>query len=116
MSITYPNSVWGIERDKLISRSKVILNFHHFNSHIFEIVRVFYLLTNSKAVIGEVSQSTSIDKIFLDAIEPAPYDKLVEACKRLVNNKSERRSLEIRGFDIFSNNLQTNYISKLVNH
>ena len=106
--------LYGKERDDLIARSKVILNFHHYNSHIFEIVRVFYLLTNSKAVVGEVSESTSIDKIFLDCIKSAPYEGLVDACKRLVNDKSERHLLESKGFDLFSKIIQKNYTSQLI--
>lgn len=106
--------VYGKERDDLIARSKVILNFHHYNSHIFEVVRVFYLLTNSKAVVGEVSESTSIDKIFLDCIKPAPYDGLVNACKRLVNDKSERHLLESKGFDLFSKIPQKDFTSKII--
>lgn len=106
--------LYGKERDDLIARSKVILNFHHYNSHIFEIVRVFYLLTNSKAVVGEVSESTIIDKIFLDCIKAAPYDGLVNACKRLVNDKSERHLLESKGFDLFSKIPQKDFTSKII--
>ena len=106
--------VYGKERDDLIARSKVILNFHHFNSHIFEIVRVFYLLTNSKAVVGEVNETTSIDKNFLDCIKPASYDELVNACKVLINDKSERHLLESKGFDLFSKIPQIVLISKII--
>ena len=106
--------VYGKERDDLIARSKLILNFHHYNSHIFEIVRVFYLLTNSKAVVGEVSESTSIDQIFLDCIRPAPYDGLVKACKRLVDDKGERHLLESKGFDLFSKIPQRDYTYQLI--
>ncbi len=34
--------VFGEERDKLIARSKVVLNMHQFDAQIFEVVRVFY--------------------------------------------------------------------------
>lgn len=106
--------VYGKERDDLIARAKVILNFHHYNSHIFEVVRVFYLLTNSKAVVGEVGKSTSIEQIFLDSIRAAPYDGLVEACKSLVKNDTERRLLEHKGFETFSRFLQTDCTAKMV--
>jgi len=39
--------IYGQERDHWIERSKVVLNHHYYESQIFEIVRVFYLLTNS---------------------------------------------------------------------
>ena len=71
-------------------------------------------MTNSKAVVGEVNESTTIDKIFYDSIKAAPYEGLVKACKRLVNNKSERDSLESKGFDLFSKVLQKDYISQII--
>lgn len=106
--------VYGKERDDLIARSKVVLNFHHYNSHIFEVVRVFYLLSNSKAVVGEVNDSTSIDKTFLNCIKAAPYKGLVNACKILVNDKTERVLLENKSFDVFSKIPQADNISKLI--
>ena len=101
-TFTYPNAVWGVARDNLISRSKIILNLHHYESHIFESVRVFYLLTNKKAVVGEINKSTFISEVFFKCIEPAPYEKLVETCKRLTYNEQERISLEKIGYDILS--------------
>jgi len=44
--------VYGAERDELISRSKIVINIHNYDTHIFESVRVFYLLTNSIPVVG----------------------------------------------------------------
>lgn len=108
--------MYGKERDDLVARSKVILNFHHYNSHIFEVVRVFYLLTNAKAVVGEVSESTSIDQIFLDCIKATPYEGLVSACKRLVNDESERNLLESKAFNLFSNIPQRNLTSQLIQY
>ena len=52
--------VYGRERDKLIARSKIVLNMHHYSSQIFEIVRVFYLLTNRKAVVAECNARDAI--------------------------------------------------------
>jgi hypothetical protein len=114
MNVKAVFGVYGKERDDLIARSKVILNFHHYNSHIFEVVRVFYLLSNAKAVVGEVSESTSIDKIFLDSIKPTLYSDLVIACKKLVNEDSERHFLENKGFETFSKFPQSNYTTQLI--
>lgn len=86
--------VYGPERDALISRAKVVLNLHFYSSEIFEIVRVFYLMTNSKAVVAEVNESTSIDNCYLNGIYPSPYGQLVDSCIRLVRDDRLRAELE----------------------
>lgn len=86
--------LYGEERDKLISRAKVVLNLHHYNSEIFEIVRVFYLMTNSKAVVGEVNKSTSVEPCYLEGIYPSSYDQLVDSCIKLVKDDKLRMDLE----------------------
>lgn len=86
--------VYGDERDKLISRSKVVLNLHFYNSQIFEVVRVFYLMTNAKAVVGEAGPNTSIDEAYARGIHIGDYDGLVQACVSVAANDDMRRALE----------------------
>ncbi len=93
---------YGDERDALIARAKVILNVHYYESKIFEIVRVSYLLTNHKAVVAEVGAETDMDPIFRDAVAGVPYDHLVETCAALVVDDLRRTRLEQRGFEIMS--------------
>lgn len=88
--------VYGKERDAWIERSKLVLNFHFYDSQIFEIVRVFYLLTNAVAVVGEVNESTSIDAMCKEGIHAVQYDELVKGCIEVVNNENLRKSLEVR--------------------
>jgi hypothetical protein len=90
--------VYGAERDALIGRSKVVLNMHYYDSSIFEIVRVSYLLANRKAVVTECHAGTEIDADMQDAVVPAPYDRLVDACVELVGDSRLREALEQRGF------------------
>lgn len=90
--------VYGAERDALISRSKVVLNMHYYDSSIFEIVRVSYLLANRKAVVSECHGGTEMDVDMQDAVAPAHYDRLVDACVDLVGNLRSRAVLEQRGF------------------
>jgi len=94
--------VYGTERDRLISRAKIVLNVHHYNSKIFEIVRVFYLMTNSKAVVSEVGEDTAIDRQYAAGIWPAKYDELVTACLKLLADDQLRRDLEKRALEAIS--------------
>lgn len=88
--------VYGPERDEWIARSKLILNVHFFNTQIFEIVRCFYLMINSKAVVAEVDHNTSIDPAYRAGVRAVPYGTIVDECIRLCKDIDERKSLELR--------------------
>jgi hypothetical protein len=94
--------VYGAERDALIARAKVVLNMHYYDSSIFEIVRVSYLLANRKAVVAECHPGTEIEPELREAVRAVPYEGLVEACLDLVRNDGARAALEARGHVIFA--------------
>ncbi|PSR33092.1 MAG: hypothetical protein C7B46_11430 [Sulfobacillus benefaciens] len=91
-------NVWGPQRDELISRAKVVLNMHYYPTHIFEIVRVSYLLANHKAVVTECDPDTEIEDDLRDAVYAVPYGDLVEAICWLLAHPEERERLSMRGF------------------
>ena len=107
--------IYGNERDELIARSKVVLNHHFYKSEIFEIVRVFYLLSNAMAVVGEVNSTTSIEQIYKDAICATPYEGIVESCETLCRDDSLREELSSRGFEIISKFPQSSFTNDLLN-
>ena len=78
-----------------------------FIADIFEIVRISYLLANSKAVVSEYGENTVIEDEFLDAILLADYSDLVTACSELVHDQEKRRYYENRGFSIMSSRDET---------
>ena len=78
-------NAYSTERDGWIARSKVVINMHFFDAQIFEVVRVFYLLSNGVPVVGEVNgQTTHIENRFADGIVAAPYGDLVDVAEQLV--------------------------------
>lgn len=91
--------VYGRERDELIARSKIVLNAHYYATNLFEIVRMSYLLANSKAVVSEVSPDMGG---YAEAVAAFPADRLVEGCLALLRDDEARRELERRGFEYFS--------------
>jgi hypothetical protein len=92
---------YGEVRDRLIGASKVVLNLHYYDTQIFEVIRVFYLLTNAVAVVAEVNASTSIDPAYRDGTRAVPYEGLVDACVEAVATRAWR-DLEGRGFAAIS--------------
>jgi hypothetical protein len=106
---------YGKDRDQLIARSKLVLNHHFYKSEIFEIVRVFYLLSNAVAVVGEVNDTTSIEETFKNAICATPYEELVSCCKKLLLNSAYREDVGKNGFEVISKRPQSIFTAKLIN-
>jgi hypothetical protein len=98
--------VYGKDRDSWVQRSKLILNHHFYKSEIFEIVRVFYLMTNSIAVVGEVNDSTSINDMCRAGVYTQKYENLSAACLELSKDTDLRRSVESKAFDSISRHPQ----------
>jgi hypothetical protein len=108
--------VHGSERDSYISRAKVVLNMHYYKEvSVFEMVRVFYLMTNSKAIVGEVGPMTTINPIYLPGIQASLYENLVENCELLVKNDSIRKALETKAHETIMKYPQEDFIRELEN-
>ncbi len=90
--------VYGAERDGLIARSKLILNVHFYESKVFEVVRVSYLLANGKAVVTEPSPDLGR---LAGAVAVFEYDGLVQGCLNFLANEEARRLLELRARMLF---------------
>ncbi len=106
--------LYGQERDSLIARSKIILNLHYYDSKIFKIIRVFYLMSNSKAVVSEVSSGTHINPIYLDGFYSASYENLISACKTLLADEEARQEIENNAFATISKYPQSEFTKPLL--
>jgi hypothetical protein len=106
--------VYGAERDRWIERSKLVLNMHHYDTGIFEIVRVFYLLTNAVPVVGEVNESTVIDPFFRDAVAAVDYAHLVDTCATLARDEDARQALALRGRQRLESRPQSSFFQPLL--
>ncbi len=100
-------NTYGYERDEFIEKSKVVLNLHYYNSHIFEIIRVFYLLSNSIAVISEVNDTTHIEPRILSGLYSSNYDGLVSACNKLVQDEVLRSEIQDSSFEAMKQSPQS---------
>ena len=103
--------VYGRDRDELIARSKLILNIHFYDAKVFEIVRVSYLLANSKAVVTECGSHNLEDEGLTNAVLVCPYESLVDGCLALLQHEEERLKLETRGFHWFSQRKESDILS-----
>lgn len=104
--------VYGAERDALISRAKVVLNLHFYETSIFEMVRVSYLLANRKAVVAECHSLTEVEDDMRVAAVLVPYGHLVAACVQLVNAPLRREAVETRAFETISRREEPRYLAE----
>jgi hypothetical protein len=83
---------------------------HFYDSRLFEIVRVSYLLANRKCVVSETGADRAIEQQFEPGIAFSPYDKLAETCITLLRNHDARRDTAEAGFARIKALPQTEYL------
>ncbi len=103
--------VYGDARDELIARSRIVLNVHFYETQVFEIVRVSYLLANSKAVVTEHSPDLGSLR---NAVAAFPYDSLAEGCLSLLRDEARRHALESKAFELFSQLSEAHILSEAI--
>ena len=101
LSVRHLFNVYDDERDQAIASARIVLNLHFYEDSIHEIVRTSYLLANRAAVVSECNASTEIDDDMREAVLAVPYEDIVSACVRLINNPQEREQLGLKGYEIF---------------
>jgi hypothetical protein len=93
--------LYGPERDAFIARAKIVLNVHYYESKVFEIVRVSFLLANQKCVVSELGQDEVLEAMFREGIRFVPYDSLAQTCFDLLERPQQRHELAAKGFAAF---------------
>jgi len=79
--------VYGDERDRIIARSKMVLNLHFYELQLFESVRVSYLLNNRRLVVSESSPECPYEGF----PTMVAYEHLVDTCIDLLSDDARRR-------------------------
>lgn len=82
--------VYGPARDALYARAKIVLNTHFYDTKIFEIVRVSYLLANGVFVISEHCADAEEAARFAGAVVFTDYDDIVPTCLYYLAEAEER--------------------------
>jgi hypothetical protein len=103
LSSVFAYRLYGAYRDSLIARSKIVLNIGSCEyGMIFEIVRVSFLMANSKAVISDFWTESYIEQDIPDGVIFSRPETLVQACEALLADDKRRIQMEHRGFECIS--------------
>ena len=84
VNLKYLNGVYGADRDRFIEKSKVVLNLHLYESQIFELVRVNYLMHNKVCLLTEINKSTKIEEDLKELFVCSPRERLASAALDLL--------------------------------
>lgn len=104
------DSSYAAQRDALISRSKIVLNIHFYESKLFEIIRVSFLLANGVCVVSEDGNDYALETPYHGGIAFAPYEELADVCVGLLANTSLRETIAQTGFKRFSQRSQADAV------
>jgi hypothetical protein len=106
--------VYGNERDKLIARSKIVLNIHFYEAKVFEVVRVSYLLANQRFVVSERGCNSVEEAMFSEGVVFAEYNDLVKICLDFLSRSEDRRRIAKAGFELMSQRSETDYLKTVI--
>jgi tetratricopeptide (TPR) repeat protein len=106
--------VYGEDRDRLVARSRIVLNMHYYGAKVFEIVRVSYLLANRRVVVSERGCHPEEEAPFEAGVAFAPYEGLVDRCLELLARPDERYLIAEAGFQAISARPETEYLRNAV--
>lgn len=110
----YRHSVYGLERDDLIARAKIVLNVHYYENAPFEIFRCAHLMANSKCIISEFGADPDIERRYYKSIDFCNYDEIPSQCEELLGNATLRETYETGGFLQFSSYPQIDFLKPVL--
>jgi hypothetical protein len=102
--------VYGMRRDRLVARAKIVINIHFYESKIMEIIRLSHLMANKKFIVSERGNDQIMERPFEEGMVFSDYDSLVETCLHYLEKPSERNRIAASGFEIFSANKQADFL------
>lgn len=114
LNLVIANQSYGEERDKLLSRSKMVLNLHNHDTQILEMVRVSHLIQNRVPVLCERNEQTEVPDYLNDCLLTAPYEKLVETTLELVSNTIRLEASAAKAIAIFEKSPMENFVKVAV--
>ncbi|AIK39724.1 hypothetical protein BG07_1086 [Bacillus pseudomycoides] len=99
LNIIFKSNVWGILRNELIVRSKIILNIHYYLTGILETPRVSHAVANHKFIISE--SSSPEDEVEWPGIVFVSHENIAETVLDYLHKPEERKMLAEKAHDYF---------------
>lgn len=114
LEVTILCDVYGALRDELISRARLVLNVHFYESQILETVRLSYLMANGVCVLSEPGSEPELWAELEGGLLTADYDGLVDACEAAVADPLVRAEVAERARALMATRVQSEYLRSLL--
>lgn len=109
-----PITGYAAWRNDYIARARIVLNMHHYDTGIFEIVRCSHSMANRKCIVSESGLDGRLESPYYDGVAFAEYENIVDRVKDLLAKPAMRASIAEDGYRLFSARSQTNILRGLV--
>lgn len=93
---------FGNLRDRLLARSRLVLNIHQFLPARLEVVRLGYVWANKRPVLSEKRSDTYVPDYLAGACAFAEYEDMPEAAAKLLADRASLDKQAENGFRAFS--------------
>lgn len=80
------NNLWGQERDKLISKSKIVLNIQFYENGLLELARLSYLLSGGAFVLSEWGREIGLREEMSSYTLLSTYDHIESLVDTYIHN------------------------------
>ncbi|MDR2743831.1 MAG: hypothetical protein LBB66_01325 [Desulfovibrio sp.] len=97
-----PGEAFGDLRDRLLTRSRLVLNIHNVVPARLEMARLGYVWANRKAVLSEAGEGDEIPDDLREACVFAAYDDFPETAARLLTDRNKLERQAGAGFRAFA--------------
>jgi glycosyl transferase family 1 len=111
--VTWVNGVYGEGRDRLIARSRIVVNIHFYGESRLEVARCFYLLANGRFVLSEESPDAA-ETGLAGGIAFSAYDGIEEACAWYLEHPAERAAIAEAGREVLRRRPQSALLAPAV--
>lgn len=84
------NNSWGQERDKLISKSKIVINMQFYENGILELTRISYLLSGGAFIVSECGRESDLEIEMSNYMILCKYNQMEATIDYYLNNETKR--------------------------
>lgn len=108
LSVTRQSPLHGRDLDAAIARSRIVASVFRFDdprTHVADLARLDYLLSNRRCVVHESSRSSGDPAGFTQSVPCAPIEHIADLCQQLLADSGERERAISRASDWFRETL-----------
>lgn len=106
--------VYGKALDSYLAHPMIVLNCHYYETKLFEIVRCSYLMANKKFILSEPGLDEDLEAPFREGIAFHEAEEWPDAVKYYLAHPEVREKIALKGFEIFSQMKQTDFLREKI--